>query len=66
MQMLSVRSETIDVIGYDAHNHRLRVCFRHAKPQDFCHVPAELFQAFLNARSKSRFFRRHIQDCFPS
>lgn len=66
MIMQSVRSETIDVIGYDERTHRLRVSFRNEKPLDFCHVPEEIFRAFLNARSKYRFFKRHIQGCFPS
>lgn len=65
MQMHSVKSSTIVSIGYDADTHQLRVGFRNAKPCHFCHVPEAMFQAFLNARSKNRFFKRHILGEFP-
>lgn len=65
MQMHTVKSSTIDSIGYDPHNHLLRIGFRHDKVYDFCHVPEAIFQAFLHARSKNRFFKRHILNAFP-
>jgi len=65
MQMQSVKSSTIDVIGYDEQTHKLRVSFRDRQAQDFCHVPEQLFTEFLNARSKNRFYRRHLKDSFP-
>lgn len=65
MKVLPVKSCTIDIVGYDEHTHRLRVSFRHDKPQAFCHVPEQTFKAFINARSKNRFFKRHIQNAFP-
>ena len=65
MQMQPVKSSTIDVIGYDEQTHKLRVSFRKEKSQDFCHVPEHVFTAFINARSKNRFYKRHIQDYFP-
>ncbi len=60
MKMQAVRSSEIDLIGYDEHTHKMRVSFRQAKPADFYYVPKEVFSAFLNARSKNRFFKRHI------
>ena len=65
MKMQAVRSSTIDVVGYDEQSHKMRVSFRHDKPKEFCHVPEQTFNAFINARSKNRFYRRHIQDAFP-
>ncbi|MDX8128562.1 KTSC domain-containing protein [Methylomonas sp. BW4-1] len=65
MQMQSVKSSTIDVIGYDEQTHKLRVSFKDRQAQDFCHVPEHLFAAFLKARSKNRFYKRHFQDLFP-
>ena len=65
MQVQTVKSNTIDVVGYDEKTHKLRVSFRQDKPKEFCHVPEQIFQAFLNSRSKNRFYKRHIQDCFP-
>jgi KTSC domain-containing protein len=65
MKMEAVNSSTIDVVGYDEQTHKLRVSFRHDMPQEFCHVPEKTFSAFINSRSKSRFFKRNIQGCFP-
>jgi len=65
MKMHPVESSKIDVIGYDEQTHKLRVSFREEKPRDFCHVPKNTFTAFLNARSKNRFFKRNIEDSFP-
>lgn len=65
MNIQSVNSSLIDGVGYDEDSHSMRVCFREEKPKDFAHVPKEIFAAFLNARSKNRFYKRHIQDCFP-
>lgn len=65
MKIQPVKSSTIDVVGYDENTHKLRVSFRNDKPQEFCHVPEQTFEAFINARSKNRFFKRHIQNAFP-
>lgn len=65
MIMQEVKSSLIDVVGYDEQTHKMRVSFRQDKPKEFCHVPEQIFQAFINARSKNRFYRRHIQDYFP-
>jgi len=65
MKMQPVKSSKIDVIGYDEIDHKMRVSFREDKPQDFCHVPEELFRQFVNARSKNRFYKRHVQGFFP-
>ena len=64
--MQPVRSSKINLIGYDEHTHKMRVSFRQNKPEEFCHVPEDVFSAFLNSRSKNRFFKRHIQNNFPS
>lgn len=65
MQMQSVKSSTIDVVGYDEQTHKLRVSFKDQQARDFCHVPEDLFTAFLKARSKNRFYKRHLRDFFP-
>ena len=65
MKMLPVKSSKINVIGYDEETRKLRVAFREDKPREFCHVPKDVFSAFLKARSKNRFYKRHIEDCFP-
>ena len=65
MKIQTVKSNAIDVVGYDDQTHKLRVSFRHDKPKEFCHVPEKMFNDFINARSKNRFYKRHIQDSFP-
>lgn len=65
MKMLAVRSSTIDVVGYDEQTHKMRVAFRDQQAKEFCHVPEQTFNAFINARSKNRFYKRHIQDAYP-
>jgi len=63
--MQPVRSSKINLIGYDERTHKMRVAFRQNKPAEFCYVPEDGFSAFLNARSKNRFYKRHIQNQFP-
>jgi len=63
--MQPVRSSKINLIGYDEITHKMRVAFRQNKPAEFCYVPEDVFSAFLHARSKNRFYKRHIQNQFP-
>lgn len=64
MDIQPIKSSQIDGIGYDEISHKLRACFRKEKPRDFLHVPKAVFIAFLHARSKNRFYKRHIADCY--
>ncbi len=64
MKMLPVKSSKINLIGYDELTHKMRVSFREKPPVDFCYVPEDIFSAFLNSRSKNRFYKRHIQNDF--
>jgi len=43
----------------------MRVSFRENKLVDFCSVPEDIFSAFLNSRSKNRFYKRHVQNDYP-
>lgn len=65
MKIQAVKSDAIDVVAYDENTHKLRVTLKQQKPQDFCHVPEHIFNAFVQAKSKNRFFKRHILDSFP-
>ncbi len=65
MRMQAIKSSTIDVVGYDEQTHKMRVTFKDQPAQDFCHVPEQLYNQFLNARSKSRFYKRHLKNAFP-
>jgi len=57
MKMHPVKSSKIDVICYDEQTHKLRFPSEKKSPVTFT--------AFLNARSKNRFFKRNIEDFFP-
>lgn len=65
MKMRPVKSSKINLIGYDEQTHKMRVSFRQNTPIDYCYVPEGVFSAFLNSRSKNRFYKRHIQNQFP-
>lgn len=65
MKMHPVKSSTIDIVGYDEQTHKMRIAFRDNQAKEFCHVPEQTFEAFINARSKNRFYKRHIQDAYP-
>lgn len=65
MKMHPVKSSTIDIVGYDEQTHKMRIAFRDHQAKEFCHVPEQTFEAFINARSKNRFYKRHIQDVYP-
>lgn len=65
MQMQAVKSSTIEVVGYDKDSRKMRVAFKDRPVQEFCHVPEQLFSEFLKARSKNRFYKRHLQNLFP-
>ncbi|NOR70515.1 MAG: KTSC domain-containing protein [Methylomarinum sp.] len=62
MNMHPVKSSDINMIGYDEQTHKMRVSFRRKKPVDYCYVPEDVFSAFLNARSKNHFYKRHIEN----
>lgn len=62
MEMIPVSSSAITAIGYDAETMRMRVRFTQGHAYDFCRVPAEIFQAFLNSYSKGGFYNDHIRD----
>jgi hypothetical protein len=65
MKIKAIKSSKINIVGYDERSRKLRVSFIDEQPQEFCHVPEDVFTAFINARSKNRFFKRHIKDEFP-
>ena len=66
MKMQPVKSSKHNLIGYDIQTHKMRVSFRKNNPVDFCYVPEDIFFAFFNSRFKNRFYKRHIQNDYPS
>lgn len=58
-----INSTCIKAIGYDAARSILRVQFHKPKdspPYDFPDVPSEHYHGLLRAKSKGKYFARHI------
>ena len=67
IEMIPVRSSAIHSIGYDPDTQRMRIRFVSGDTYDFCRVPEHVFDAFLRAPSKGRYYHDHIKDrydCF--
>lgn len=61
MEMIRVRSTAIRAIGYDSDTMRMKITFIEGHTYDFCRVPERIFQGFLNAGSKGRYYDTYIK-----
>lgn len=59
--MIPVRSRAIRKIGYEPDIMRLKITFKQGRTYDFCRVPQEVFERFINSRSKGTFYNRYIE-----
>lgn len=60
---INVGSTAIRRIGYDSSSSRLYIDFEDSAPvYTFCRVPEALFEAFIKASSKGRFYHQNIKD----
>ncbi len=67
MEMIKVSSSAISAIGYDESTKMMKIRFKQSKTYDYCGVPKNVFEAFLNASSIGRYYDQHIKDkynCF--
>lgn len=64
MEMISVSSSAIAAIGYDPATMRMKIRFVQGETYDFCRVPVNVFQGFLNARSKGGYYNDHIRGLY--
>ena len=64
MEIHRVDSSAILSIGYDGATKRMQITFKQGHSYDYCRVPAHVFQAFLNARSKGSYYNSHIKDMY--
>ena len=62
IKRISVDSSMIDSIGYDPKNKLLEIKFLSSHIYHYEDVPPEIFDEFLNADSKGRFFLDYIED----
>ena len=61
MRRRPVESSSLESIGYDSTEQKLEVEFKHGAVYDYLEVPAEVFEAFLDADSKGSFFNSDIK-----
>lgn len=64
MNMIAVRSISIAFIGYEAETLALRIVFREGGAYDYHGVPEMVFQQFLAAQSKGKYYIRWIKGRF--
>lgn len=62
--MPAVESSAIREIDYDAANRTLFVRFTSGKRYAYLDVPEAVYEAFLAAESKGRFFADEIRDAY--
>ena len=63
MKMISVNSSAIAAIGYNPVSRNMKIKFRNNHiTYDYCNVPEELFQEFLDSISKGTFYDQNIKD----
>jgi hypothetical protein len=63
--MAQVESEAIDEIDYEAARSTLFVRFAHGGWYSYFAVRRSVYESFIAADSKGRFFHEHIRDCYP-
>lgn len=66
IELIPVQSSNVSAIGYDPVTKTLRVTFLSGGIYDYEGVAEEIFQAFLHAESKGRYFRTNIKGHYPT
>jgi len=62
MEMNSVNSSAISHIGYDRDTKQMKITFKQGKTYDYCGVPENIFDEFLNASSVGKYYDKYIKD----
>lgn len=57
-----VQSSNIEAIGHDPLSSQLVVRFKSGKTYVFKGVPSSLYDEFVNAQSKGKYFGSHVRD----
>lgn len=60
-----VNSSNIRSVGYDPDTETLEVTFKPAKTYVYSRVPARVYKALMDARSKGAYFARFILNIYP-
>lgn len=66
MQMISVKSKSIASIGYENEGEQMQVNFRNGEILVFQGIPVQLFNNFMIARQKGKFYGIYIRGKYPS
>ena len=61
MEMIRVSSSAIRAVGYDRDSQRMKITFQQGSTYTFCRVPEHVFNGFLSASSKGRYYDSYIK-----
>ncbi len=64
MNVVAVQSSSIGFIGYDTMSMTLRIVFRDGGTYDYHGVPEVVFQQFVSAPSKGKYYIKSIKGRF--
>lgn len=64
MERIPVTSKNIQSIGYDADSHTLEVEFNSGGVYQYSSVPQEVYEGFIGADSKGRYFSANIKGVY--
>lgn len=59
--MIPVSSSAISHMGYDPIAAQMAICFKQGNTYNFCRVPGYVFDAFLSAPSKGKYYTKYIR-----
>lgn len=65
MQLQTVESSMIQVVGYDESTQTLEVVFNSGKVYQYHEVPQQVYKELLAAGSKGSYMRSEVIDCYP-
>ncbi len=66
MILQSVESDVIHAIGYDPEIQLLEIIFNSGRIYQYREVPPQVYEQFMNAESKGRYFNENIRGEFQS
>lgn len=64
MRMFKCESTLIANYGYDPEKHQLDIEFNRGGIYRYSEVPTQVFEGFLRAESKGKYFLANIRDAF--
>ena len=64
MEMHSVESSNVAQIGHDTSSRTLRILFHSGGTYQYFNVPNDVFDNFLRADSKGKYFHENIKDIY--